>query len=126
MCCGIAAATEPEKTMPLFLMQTRVSADALHQPKSLQTLERHVADRIAEHCPEVKWIASYAVLGPCDYVDVFEAPDNEAATRVSLLVRCYGRAHSEVWPAMEWPSFRKVLAGLAAAQPHGESEQVST
>ena len=76
--------------MPLFLMQTRVSSNALHQPKSQRTLERHVADRIAEHCPEVKWIPSYAVLGPCDYIDVFEAPDNAATTQVSVLVRTTG------------------------------------
>jgi len=98
--------------MPVFLMQTRVSADVLSQPRSLETLERHVADQIREHCPDVKLIASYAVLGPCDYVDVFEAPDIEAATRVSVLVRSHGRAHSQVWPALAWTDFKNLLHGL--------------
>jgi len=98
--------------MSIFLMQTRVSADALSQPKSLETLGRDVAEKIREHCPDVRWIASYAVLGPCDYLDVFEAPNIEAATRVSVLVRSHGRAESQIWPALAWPEFKSLLRAL--------------
>jgi uncharacterized protein with GYD domain len=65
-----------------------------------------VQDRIKRDCPEVKWIANYAVLGPCDYIDIFEAPNSEAATKVALLVRSFGTATTETWIVTPWKTAR--------------------
>ena len=40
-------------------------------------------------------MGNYAVLGPWDYLDILEASDSEAATKVALLVRSFGHAHTE-------------------------------
>jgi len=100
--------------MATFLLLTRLSPQSLHQPKSFTTLAHHVTEQLHAHCPDVKWLSSYALLGPWDYLDVIDAPDVEAATRVSVLVRSYGQAHTEVWPAMPWPAFKDLLRQLPA------------
>ncbi|MEX2425405.1 MAG: GYD domain-containing protein [Thermomicrobiaceae bacterium] len=92
--------------MAQYIVLTRVSPEAVKKPEGLLDLEKKVKDRVAAECPQVKWTANYAVMGPYDYFDLFEAPDNETAMRVSTIIRSEGNASTELWPATEWSKFR--------------------
>ena len=52
------------------------------------------------------------MLGPCDYLDVFEAPDADTATKVALLVRSLGHATTETWLATPWDRFLELAKSL--------------
>ncbi len=102
--------------MVTYVMLTKLSPEALTRPESVEELNRQVEDRIKTACPTVKWIANYAVLGPYDYLDIFETPDMETATKVALLVRSFGHATTETWVATPWERFLHIAKGLKAEQ----------
>ena len=98
--------------MGTYVMLTRLSSEALKQPQSVTELNKRVENRIKKECPGVKWLANYAVLGPCDYLDIFEAPDSDAATKVALLVRSFGHGTTETWVATPWDRFLNLATSL--------------
>jgi uncharacterized protein with GYD domain len=98
--------------MATYIMLTRLSPDALKRPESVGDLNKQTEERIKKECPGVKWVGNYAVLGPCDYVDIFEAPDSDAATKVALLIRSFGHATTETWVATPWDRFLSLATGL--------------
>lgn len=98
--------------MPTFVMLTRLASGALASPHSLEQLERAAMSKVRDQCPEVEWIKSLAILGPVDYLDLFEAPDIETAQKVSALIRTYGHAHTEVWTGTDWDRFKQLIGAL--------------
>jgi uncharacterized protein with GYD domain len=100
--------------MPIYVMLTRVSPEMLSEPSGYVELERDIMERIRSECPGVQWLHNLAVLGPYDYLDVFRAPDNETAMKVSAVVRTRGHAHVEVWAAEEWQRFKELMAETSA------------
>ncbi len=98
--------------MATYVMLTRVSPEALTRPESVVELNKQIESRINEQCPGVRWIANYAVLGPYDYLDIFEAPDIETVTKVALVIRSFGHATTETWAATPWERFASLAAEL--------------
>lgn len=99
--------------MTMFAMATRIDAGAVSKPEDLEELEKAAVAKIKEHCPDVTWHQTLALLGPYDYLDLFDAPDLETAQKVSMLIRSFGRAHSEIWPATRWQDFKETLHSLS-------------
>jgi uncharacterized protein with GYD domain len=97
--------------MATFVMLTRLTPDAVKSPGDLKLLEKQVAERVRKDCPQVKWLANYAILGPYDYLDLFDAPDAETAAKVVMIVRSFGHAQTETWTALPWERFERLISG---------------
>lgn len=98
--------------MATYVMLTRLSHQALQSPRTVETLSHQIMERIRSSCPEVRWISSYVVLGPTDYLDIFVAPDNAVATKVATIIRTFGHATTEIWPATEWDQYVDLVRDL--------------
>ena len=56
--------------------------------------------QVEKQCPEVRIIASYALLGGWDFMDIYEAPDEETAAKVSMIVSGTAAFQVESWSAI--------------------------
>ena len=97
--------------MATYVMLTRLAPGAAKNAAELKRLERSVDQRVRRECPEVVWKANFAILGPHDYLDIFEAPDEAVAARVAMIVRSAGRAVTETWTALPWERYKKLISG---------------
>ena len=95
-----------------FMMLTRLDSQAAGTPHALEKLEQDMMRHVTQDCPGTEWVASYAALGPYDYVDIFRAADVDTATKISALVRSYGHSHTEIWPVTEWAQFKRLMRSL--------------
>lgn len=95
--------------MPLFILMTKLAPDALRDAAGRQAMGKQWLSRVKQTCPEVRFHAHYALLGPYDFMDVYEAPDVETAQRVSLISRSGGALTAESWPAVKYEEFLGLL-----------------
>jgi uncharacterized protein with GYD domain len=93
--------------MGTYVMLTKISAERMGTVEKLQELDDVVRTRVAERCAQVKWVSSYALLGPYDHLDIFEAPDEATAAQVAGIVRSFGYATTETWTAVPRDRLRR-------------------
>ena len=69
-------------------------------------------NKIKEKCPEVRFLAHYALLGNYDFMDIYEAPSEEIAAKVSIITRANGAFQVESWPAIPSAHFAEIIGEL--------------
>ena len=89
--------------MPIYVMLTSLTDEGR------KTIRESPA-RIKEVNKEVeamgaKILAQYAVLGPYDFVNILEAPDNKAITKIALELSARGTLHTITMAAMTLDEF---------------------
>ena len=87
---------------------TKLSPDFLSQMKDREKLGRNWLEQVKEKCPEVKFIAHYAILGQYDFLDIYEAPNEETAAKVSMISLANGAFQAESLPAIPYKRFLKL------------------
>ncbi len=95
--------------MPTFVLMTRLAPDSMRNAGGRRAMGKEWLHKVKECCPAVRWIAHYAILGPYDFMDIYEAPDVETAHQVSLISRAEGAVTAESWQALPYDQFLKLL-----------------
>jgi len=91
--------------MQTFVLMTKLAPEMSKQVKDQEKLGRAWLDQVKEKCPEVKFVSHYALLGPYDFLDIYEAPDEETAAKVSLISLQSGAFLAESWVAIPYKRF---------------------
>lgn len=91
--------------MKTFVLMTKLSPEISRQMKNRGMLGRAWLDQVKEKCPDVKFVGHYALLGPYDFLDIYEAPDEETAAKVSMISLANGALSAESWAAIPYKRF---------------------
>jgi len=111
--------------MATYVLMTKLSADCIGDAERRRDRGRDWLNRVNKACPQVKWIAHYALLGRYDFMDLYEAPDDATAHKVSLISREQGAVSAESWPALSYEKHLKLMeevaGGRTAETPVGQT-----
>ena len=91
--------------MKTFILMTKLSPDISRQLKDRAKLGRSWLDQVKKKCPEVNFLSHYALLGPYDFLDIYEAPDEETAAKVSIISMSNGAFRAESLVAIPYKRF---------------------
>ena len=93
--------------MTTFVLLSKVSPIAISETTELAKMDVLFERELNSNLPEVKRIASYALLGNYDFIHIIEAPDELAAAKVALLVNHFGSAATQTLTAIPFEEFAK-------------------
>ena len=98
--------------MPTFVLMTKLSPDLSKQFNDRARVGREWLNEVKSKCPEVKFLSHYALLGTYDFMDIYEAPNEETAAKVSMISLSSGAFKAESWSAIPYQRFLELTEEL--------------
>jgi len=98
--------------MATYILATKLSTELTKDIKKRAEIGRKWMAKVKKECPEVKFIAHYALLGPYDFLDIYEAPNEKSAAKVSMISLSGGAVAAESWTAIPYKKFLDVIKDL--------------
>lgn len=99
--------------MPQFILLTKLAPEIMENAVDRRSRGEEWKEKVKRLCPDVKWVAHYAILGPYDFMDIYEAPDVETAQKISLISRAEGALSVESWQALPYDKYLKILGDIS-------------
>jgi len=98
--------------MTTYILATKLSPELTRNLKKRAEIGRQWMKRVKKDCPNVKFLAHYALLGRYDFIDIYEAPNEEIAMKVSMISLSGGAVAAESWPAIPYKRFLEIIKNL--------------
>ena len=97
--------------MAIFVMLTTLTDEGMktlkHKPERIREVDKEIMERFG-----VKILAQYAVMGPYDFVNILEAPDNDTIVKLAIELGSRGTIRTLTMPAIEVDTLIKDLKEL--------------
>jgi uncharacterized protein with GYD domain len=91
--------------MRTYILLTKLSPELSRRMKDRANIGKTWMEQVHIKCPEVKFVAHYALLGQYDFLDIYEAPDEETAAKVSMISQANGALNAESLIAIPYKRF---------------------
>ncbi len=97
--------------MPVFVMLTTLTDEGAktlkHRPERIREVDQEILEKFG-----VKILAQYAVMGPYDFVNILEAPDNDTIVKMAIELSSRGTIRTLTMPAIDIDTLIKDLEEL--------------
>lgn len=98
--------------MATFVILSKVSEEGIKRIKDLGKMDEEFEKELKKTCPEVKRIASYALLGAYDFLHIIEAPDALSAAKAAIILNSFGAVSTQTLTAIPFKEFAKIVETL--------------
>lgn len=93
--------------MPTYIMLSRLTDEGCETLKKKPERVKEVNSDVESMGGKV--LAQYVILGPYDFLNIIEAPDNETISKISLELASRGTIRIQTFPAVDVDTFMSKL-----------------